>query len=117
MKLVDTAEALARLDGDREIYLDLINTFLDLTPADFAAFRALLAEGNETELGHRVHQLKGGALTLGCAALATPAAALESLIRNSQSGDRKALLDEMENAYHQTIAELKAVRASLQTPN
>lgn len=117
MKLVDTEEALGRLDGDREIYLDLVNTFLDLTPADFFSFRSLLAEGNEAELAHRVHQLKGGALTLGCTALASPAATLEALIRNAQPGDRTALIAEMERVYHETIAELKSVRASLQKPN
>lgn len=130
MSIINSEEALARFDGDKEIYLELIETFLDTSLADFAALRAELAEGNVKQVAFRTHKLKGASLTLGGDELARIAGGIEGSLRGRfpdemLSGNKTALLnpgeyvsniDELERVYTETVLELQRLKDSLQTP-
>lgn len=115
MTLIDTTGALERFDNDREIYLSLVETFLELPPPDFDGMKANLEAGHTADTIHAVHQLKGAALTLGADTLAHSAAALEALLRGNTGADPFPLLAEISGYYFGTVKELELVRSDLQT--
>ncbi len=130
MSIINSAEALARFDGDEEIYLELIETFLDASLADFASLRAELAEGNVKQVAFRTHKLKGASLTLGGDELARIAGGIEVSLRGRfpdemLAGKKTAALkpdeyvsniDELERVYNETVLELNRLKESLRTP-
>lgn len=117
MMLVNVEEALSRFDGDREIYLDLLNTFLDMGVPDFPKLSSMLASGTADEVRKQVHKLKGGALTVGADALAVAAGAFESAFIAGASEKLAELLDEVASLGIASFHELETVRIEFQTPS
>ena len=130
MIFVNEAEALSRFDGDTEIYLELIDTFLESTIADFGAMRQELQDGNVKQVAFRAHKLKGASLTLGAEDLASIASTIETTLRErypeeTATGNKAADtpleavakdVDALETVYVQTTGELETIRKTLRTP-
>lgn len=130
MKFVNEAEALSRFDGDTEIYLELIDTFLESTIADFAAMRQELQDGNVKQVAFRAHKMKGASLTLGAEGLASIASTIETTLRErypeeTATGHKAAdtqldsiakHIEALETVYVQTTGELETIRKTLRTP-
>lgn len=129
MSAIDYEEAIGRFDGDEEIYLELIETFLDSPIADFSALRVELAAGDVKQVAFRAHKLKGAALTLGGNKLAGIAGTLETALRERfpeeilsarktgalKPGEYCANVDELESIYRETVAELRSIQNAIQT--
>lgn len=113
MSVINVNAALERFDNDTEIYIDLIETFLEINPLDFDAIKKELQAGQVTEAMHRIHQLKGASLTLGAEALSHSAALLETLLRNKTEGDPYALLGKIKTDYLDSVRELGEIRDDL----
>lgn len=58
----DLPEALARIDGDRELFLTLADLFLQESPKEFAAVRAALSSHDSAGLARAAHKLKGSVM-------------------------------------------------------
>jgi len=130
MKFVNETEALSRFDGDTEIYLELIDTFLESPIADFDTMRQELADGNVKQVAFRAHKLKGASLTLGAENLAAIASSIETTLRtrypeetatgskaaDTSPGSPSKDVDALEAVYVQTTGELEAIRKKLRTP-
>ena len=130
MKFINETEALSRFDGDTEIYLELINTFLESPIADFGTMRQELADGNVKQVTFRAHKLKGASLTLGAENLAAIASSIETALRarypeetatgskatDTSPGSLSKDVDALEAVYVQTIGELETIRKRLRTP-
>lgn len=114
MSVIDSETALERLDNDTEIYLDLIETFLDLGHPDFEEMKKGLRDGNKEHIAQQIHQLKGAALTLGADQLAHSSALLESMLRNGTEGDTLGTLEEIKKCYVESIRELAHIRDTIQ---
>lgn len=106
--------AIARFDGDLEIYLDLLETFLGVGAPDFTALAGQLASGNADEARKQVHKLKGGALTIGADGLAAAAGAFESAVIAGSTGELPALLDAVASISAETFLELETIKAEFQ---
>ena len=115
MSAIDYSGAIGRFDGDSEIYLELVETFLALTDPDFAGMRENLERGNGELVFREIHKLKGGLLTLGADGLAGTAGLLETALRTGTGGDPAALLAQAEGEYRITRAELEELRERLRT--
>ena len=113
MPLIDSKTALERFDGDIEIYIDLIDTFLDMGTIDFETVKTELMEGKYPEAAHRIHQLKGAALTLGADQLAHSSALLEGMLRNNTVADALPMLEEIRVCYFDSVGELASIQAAL----
>lgn len=114
MTLVNVDEAIARFDGDREIYLDLLETFLGVGAPDYRQLAALLESGNADEVRKQVHKLKGGALTVGADALAAAAGAFETAVIERAAGALPALLENVASLSADTFRELGTLRSEFQ---
>lgn len=113
MSVIDSKAALERLDNDIEIYLDLIETFLDLGHPDFEEMKKGLRDGNKEHIARQIHQLKGAALTLGAEELAHSCALLESMLRNGTEEETFGTLEEIKNNYVESIRELAHIRDTI----
>ncbi len=117
MSIINTTEALARIDNDNEIYLDLIETFLELGVLDFTLLRTSLAQGKDKEVAHQIHQVKGASLTLGADNLAHAASLLEKSLRSGAGGDHNTMLDDLQSCYRESVTELASIRDALRKPS
>ncbi len=58
----DLSEALARVDGDQELFVTLAELFLQESPKEFAAVRAALSGHDSAGLASAAHKLKGSVI-------------------------------------------------------
>ena len=78
---LDVTEALKRLSGLTELYLDIAREYLKSLKLVEDDFRQSAAQANWTVLVAQMHSLKGISATLGAKALSEHAARLEKLFR------------------------------------
>lgn len=112
MMTVNTAEALARLDDDREIYEELIEAFLQDSPADMNNLRTAVSALDMVKIAYHAHKIKGAALTLGAERLSNCAEILEKAARKEEAADYHALFRDMEAEYTTAAEELASFNRS-----
>lgn len=113
MILVDKQEALLCLDGDKELYIDIIKMFFEDPQFSKEELDSLLAENNIKEAEEKVHLLKGIAGTLGAKALFASSKELDDVLKGRETGDIPSLKTQMFTLFDQTYEELKKVLAEL----
>jgi HPt (histidine-containing phosphotransfer) domain-containing protein len=74
-------EALARVDGDRQLLGELAALFLDTYPSLLTTLEAALAHGDAKAVQHAAHTLKGAVGNFGAQSAFAAALALEQLGR------------------------------------
>jgi two-component system, sensor histidine kinase and response regulator len=92
----DPAEALSIVDGDKDLFQELVNMFRDSYPAELSALRDAIHQRDSDTLRRVSHHLKGtlGALAAGPARLA--ARRLEHLGSTADFDPAAAVYIEME---------------------
>ncbi|MDH4185484.1 MAG: Hpt domain-containing protein [Nitrospira sp.] len=75
----NVSEAVARADGDRDLFLTLAGIFLEETPKDLAAAGAALAKQNGDALAAAAHRLKGAVVQVCAPHLYVSVSRLEQL--------------------------------------
>lgn len=113
MLTVNTGEALARLDGDREIYGELITAFLQDSQPDIDRLNEAVAMKDPEKSAYHAHKIKGAALTLGAERLSHHAENLEQASRKGETQDFDALFSAMEKEYRSAVEELAAFHRAL----
>jgi len=112
---INVIDALERFDNDREIYLELLETFLALPPYDFTEMKKMLESKETVSVMQYMHKIKGGALTIGAEELASATSRLEECIRTSTGDNPAGILSEVETIYFQTLAALTVLRDEFRT--
>jgi two-component system, sensor histidine kinase and response regulator len=80
---VDVAGTLERLDGDRELFDELVQVFRSECPTVVEEIRGALARGDAAALEHAAHALKGSSSQVGALAVSAVAMDIENLARAS----------------------------------
>jgi len=114
--LANSSAALERLDGDHEIYFELIQTFLMQATAHLEWMNLPTPPCDEASrllLTHQVHHLKGAAMTVGADRLAMRCANIEALLRSGHCDSAWAELPELPYLYHLTVEALKKTIGNL----
>ena len=121
-ELINLQEALERLDNDMDLYMILVDAFLQDTVFQADRMRELekhfrnSPSGEWLEAAQYIHRVKGAARQLGANHLATEAQKLEDIFRRKEKGhlhdgvdgvDTTALVEEVLELYVKTIEELK----------
>lgn len=121
-ELINLQEALERLDNDMDLYMILVDAFLQDTVFQADRMRELekdfrnSSSGECLEAAQYIHRVKGAARQLGANHLATEAQKLEDIFRRKEKGhlhdgvdgvDTTALVEEVLELYVKTIEELK----------
>ena len=90
----DFVKALERVEGDRNLLMELCQVFKEDCGKTVQAMRHAIAETNFTRLEHLAHSLKGSSASLSALELADAAAKLEKLARDKDfSGSWRCVAD------------------------
>jgi HPt (histidine-containing phosphotransfer) domain-containing protein len=110
---------MARFDNDRDIFLELVETYLEMGAPDFPGMKAQLAAGDANRVMQQVHKLKGGALTIGADELSVAANGLETFLKSDATLVQKtgpegnSRLETVERLWNEMYADLVSIREEL----
>lgn len=104
----DLDEALARVEGDKELLIEMINLFLEDSLDLMVDIRTAIEQGDAEKLRRAAHTLKGAVSALSASKAASLALRLETLGREKE-------LDKAEGAYIELDREMNALREALKT--
>ncbi|MBP8308292.1 MAG: Hpt domain-containing protein [Burkholderiaceae bacterium] len=93
---LDVAQALERMDGDRELLLDLVDVFLADLPTQMQAITAALAERDAAALVRPAHSINGSAGNLSALALQELAEQMVQAGRSGNLGAAERLLPQID---------------------
>ncbi len=98
--LADREKALARMNGNEEVYDEILDLLVDTLPAKLAELQTAQQQSDMPTIERLAHSVKGGSASVGATPISMAALALEECAR-SQSGAEVpgllgALLDEFE---------------------
>jgi HPt (histidine-containing phosphotransfer) domain-containing protein len=99
---------LDSIGGDKDFLAELIETFFQDAPAQFAVLHTSLQDGNAEAIRRAAHSLKSNAASFGAKSLAAKCKALEHLGKEDRLFDAADLLAESEKEYARVQTELEA---------
>ncbi|MGI9213943.1 MAG: ATP-binding protein [Methylococcaceae bacterium] len=104
---LDLSLALSKLEGDTDLYRELVEMFLQDNSADTTRIRECLAAANYPEAHRIAHTLKGLAGTLGLVTLRDSAEALDLAFKRDQYPQLETLTAQVEGELNCALAGLK----------
>jgi HPt (histidine-containing phosphotransfer) domain-containing protein len=87
----DREEALARVDGDRELFREVMGLFFEDYPATMAEIDNAISEGDGARLNRAAHALKGAVANFGARNAFDLALRLEMMGKGGELGGAKAV--------------------------
>lgn len=91
-------EALDRVEGDWDFYLELVSCFLSDYPSSLAKLKAAAAAGNHADLGMAAHTIKGALGNLSAINARELALKLEKLGKAGTTNGAETVILELEGA-------------------
>jgi two-component system, sensor histidine kinase and response regulator len=108
--VIDWSQGLARVEGDRELFRELLGLFAQETPTLLGRIRQAVAQKDAQGIAQGVHTLKGSVSNFGAAQAVRAAVRLEQL---SQANT----LDDAEEAFNELEREVGHILASIEIKN
>ncbi len=90
---------LERLEGDEELFQEILKTFLSDAPLQVARLKQALKEENPSQLEKQAHALKGAAMNIGGNALQNVAFSLEVPGKNLDLNQARPLVQELDKEF------------------
>ena len=97
--VIEKEEALERLGGDEELYLEIANVFLIDTPRQLQILRDSLQRDDRNEFTRIAHSLKSASGTIGAEAMRHVAAKLERIGVAAQNSELAESVGELEQLF------------------
>ena len=107
--VLDRAALFERIDGDRDLLVEIVGAFLKDCPRLVAAIREAVAQGDAKTLERTAHALKGSVSNFAAQAATAAAERLEQMGREgnlSQATEGYALLEQEMERLQSLLAEL-----------
>lgn len=108
----DQEDALARVDGDRELLAEILQLFLDEAPALLAQIRQAVAGQDAALLERAAHTLKGAAASISAPTVVSTALRLEAMGRERNFGGSKETTAALEQSLEALTPVLAHFRGS-----
>jgi signal transduction histidine kinase/CheY-like chemotaxis protein len=108
----DPAQALERMDGDRNLLRDVLKIFLEETPTLLAKVRQAVDNADAAGLERAAHSLKGELAYLGISAICQQAKELEDMGRNRDLRDAIQKLPAFAGNLEQVMEQVRQVVAT-----
>ena len=108
----DLAATLEQIDGDRELFVALVNLFMSQATADIGAIRDAVKRGDSQEIMKRAHRLKGSALQFHATGLHEAAQRLEAVARRGVIHEAVAIAMTVEDRLRYLMQALEQERKS-----
>jgi two-component system, sensor histidine kinase and response regulator len=109
------AALLARVEGDRHVFMELCDIFLDDAPRRLAAIGAAVRAHDTVRLKAAAHALKGAAGVFDATAVVAVALRLEQLAMSGHLEGGEALYAELDVLGRELIDEVRALREGTPT--
>lgn len=110
-KTLDAADALKRLGGDQELYLELLHVFLSEQAAMLGAVEQAAAAGDPARLDRAAHTLKGACSNISAVEARGIALELEIAGKESNLDRAEILLPQLKTALNAVEREAKQLIA------
>lgn len=107
--IFDKADLLARLDGDEELFSEIVEVFLSEGPGQIEDVVTALQKGEASVIERSAHGLKGAAGNIGAVRLRRVAHRIEAAARRGDASAASALGDALEREYRALSAELTGI--------
>ena len=111
---IEFAAALDRMEGDRELFDELVHMFKKECPRAIEEIRRATAVRDATTLEHHAHSLKGSSANLGATAVSLAAGALEDCARSGNLKRADDLFKALEQELEHLLSELEAISQSIE---
>jgi HPt (histidine-containing phosphotransfer) domain-containing protein len=109
--VLDVEGTLARLGGDRQLFLDMTTFLLEDSPDLIAALRHAVQVSNASEIRSKAHALKGLLANSGGVRAAHAAQLLENAGNSRNVDDAPQLLESLESEVESLVEAIHAYRA------
>jgi HPt (histidine-containing phosphotransfer) domain-containing protein len=106
----DINEALARVDGDKELLCEMAELFLEEYPRFLSQIREAVANQDPQTLAYAAHTLKGSAGNFAAASTFEAALALERMGRQGDVSHAPAALAQLETALAKLTPALSGLK-------
>lgn len=110
---LDVTEGLELTAGDKELYIELLDSYLTENKFDRAELNVLIESGKKAEAANYVHRIKGASRQIGAQKVSSILQEIEDILREKKSGDHETLIDDFVKAYKNTTEEINLVKSSL----
>jgi CheY-like chemotaxis protein len=108
-EIFDKKILLSRLDGDEEIFREIVQAFLADAPLQLEKLKQALQEGNVAGVERQAHLLKGAAMNMAGKEVQTVAWEMEMVAKDGDLSRARSLVEKLEPAFER----LKRVLSSL----
>jgi two-component system sensor histidine kinase/response regulator len=98
-QIFDKKILLSRLDGDEEIFREIVQAFLEDTPLQMEKLKQALQEGNIVGVERQAHLLKGAAMNMGGKEMQTVAWEMEVVARDGDLSRARSLVEKLDPAF------------------
>ena len=106
-KVLDSASALSRIDGDEELYREVLRVFLDDTPKQLEILEKAVAEGSLETIERQAHSLKSAAANIGAEAMREVASKIELAARARGSEAYEEMVSGLQAEFSRVVASIK----------
>lgn len=111
---VDRDALIALLDGNPDLIVTIIDSFLDDCPDYMDAIREAVETGDAEMLKREAHGLKGAAGSLRAKSASEAAEVLEEMSRSDDFAEAEAALETLEQEIDRLKEDLRALRRECQ---
>jgi HPt (histidine-containing phosphotransfer) domain-containing protein len=94
--------------GEKDFVSELIDIFLQQSPQLLRDLEAAVSRGVPAEIQSLAHKFKGSSANIGAVRLRALCAELETMGRNNQVNEAKALIGKLPAAYKEATGELQS---------
>ncbi len=108
-KYINLDKGLDFTAGDRELFTELLESFLSENKFDKDAAFGLITAGRYSEAATIIHRTKGAALQTGADILGKQGQVLEDILRNKTGGDVKKEFELFCRIYIATYVEMEEI--------
>jgi len=106
--LIQIAQSLARMGGDRRLLVNLFRIYLDDAPKKMAALDVAWSEGSLAAVERLAHSLKGASSTVGASAVHEAALLLEQAAKAGNRTEAQSAYHRLQQVVAQTLASMAA---------
>ncbi|NOZ08581.1 MAG: response regulator [FCB group bacterium] len=105
----DPAALLNRVEGDEEIYKEILEIYLEDTPKQIVKLKQYIAENNSDHVRNQAHTLKGASANVGAVRLQKISFELEKAGKQGEREVMPSLLAEVENEFESLKRQIKKI--------
>jgi PAS domain S-box-containing protein len=106
---LDLAEALERVEGDRELLEEIARIFADECPSNIAAIRLALEAGDAHQLEILAHTIKGASANFGASGVTEAALKLENCARDGDFETAGQCIADLDTEVARLLPELESL--------